>query len=190
MFVTNWTNTLVTNIRIHFQWRRQFGCKKLRNISTTGITQNKLKRHKKQGHILWIKQTHFGSIKYNKSLQEGLIPPSTIVIRLTSWQTELDWTDSDVHNSRTVGEAELWDVWSHPAASEPVIKEFKTKALKLMTTKSKNSQTSGVYCINKSYKFIFLDLPKNCMVWIIQDQTGRCLVSNVLERMWKEVTVT
>jgi hypothetical protein len=56
-------------------------------------------------------------------------------------------------------------MWSHPAASEPFAKEFKTKALKLMTTKSKNSQTSGstvltaVYCINRSYKFILLDLP-------------------------------
>jgi hypothetical protein len=52
-------------------------------------------------------------------------------------------------------------MWSHPAASEPVAKEFKTTALKLTTTKSKNSLTSGVYCISKSYKFIFLDLVKN-----------------------------
>jgi hypothetical protein len=55
-------------------------------------------------------------------------------------------------------------MWSHPAASEPVAKEFKTKALKLMTTKSQKSQTSGVYCFNKSYKFIVLDLPKNGIV--------------------------
>jgi len=41
-----------------------------------------------------------------------------------------------------------------------------------------------------SYKFIFLDLPKNWMVRIIWDQTIQCLVNNVLERMWKEVTVT
>ena len=115
MFVTNWTNTPIMNVRIHFQWICQFGCKKLWNIST--IIQNNLKRRKKQGHILWIKKCILKH-EVQKSLQEGLIPQSTKVIRLTSWQTEFDWADSDVHNSRTVGEADSWDMWSHPEASE------------------------------------------------------------------------
>jgi hypothetical protein len=49
------------------------------------------------------------------------------------------------------------------------------------------SQTSGLCCINTRYKLIWLDQPKNYEAQIIQDQTVGRLVSNVLERMWKEV---
>jgi hypothetical protein len=50
------------------------------------------------------------------------------------------------------------ETWSHPAASEPVAKEFKTKAMKLISTKSKkipkHQESTALTRVTNSHSWI------------------------------------
>jgi len=51
---------------------------------------------------------------------ESVIPLSKKAINLTSWNTELDFAESDLHSSREVLDANSPTTWTHPDLSKPL----------------------------------------------------------------------